>query len=157
MRAVSPEPSLFAHIKNSRRRIWPKIRRVAPLDGCACAFEDLMSRLISGYRQWYGAVVWVWEPMFKHNAPFQGQISKHCVAIIPVLAWLYRRTPWHCGYGCSSLALYKARHPTTVGSNLIRVTCETRQALLAGGQEVFSRGSFVFAYSHNLMICSAQN
>ena len=30
IRAVSPEPSLFAHIKyRSRRRIWPKIRRVA--------------------------------------------------------------------------------------------------------------------------------
>ena len=38
---VSPEPSLFAHLKyRSRRRIWPKIRRVIPLDGCACAFED---------------------------------------------------------------------------------------------------------------------
>ena len=39
--AVAPESSLFAHIKyRSRRRIRPKIRRVAPLDGCACMFED---------------------------------------------------------------------------------------------------------------------
>ena len=39
--AVSPEPSLFAHIKyGSRRRVLPKIRRLAPLDGCACTFEE---------------------------------------------------------------------------------------------------------------------
>ena len=38
--AVSPEPSLLAHMKyGSRRSIRPKIRRPAPLDGCACAFE----------------------------------------------------------------------------------------------------------------------
>ena len=41
IRAVSPEPSLFAHMKyGSRRRVRPKIRHLAPLDGCACAFED---------------------------------------------------------------------------------------------------------------------
>ena len=33
--AVSPEPSLFAHIKYGSRR-----RDLAPLDGCACAFEE---------------------------------------------------------------------------------------------------------------------
>ena len=39
--AVSPEPSLFAHIKyGSRRRCRQKIRHLAPLDGCACAFEE---------------------------------------------------------------------------------------------------------------------
>ena len=39
--AVSPEPSLFAHIKyGSRRRIQPKIRHLAPLDSCACALEE---------------------------------------------------------------------------------------------------------------------
>ena len=38
--AVSPEPSLFAHMKyGHRRRVRPKIRHLAPLDGCACAFE----------------------------------------------------------------------------------------------------------------------
>ena len=37
----SPEPSLFAHIKyGSRRRVRPKIRHLAPLDGCACVFEE---------------------------------------------------------------------------------------------------------------------
>ena len=31
--AVSPEPSLFAYMKHrSRRRVWPKIRHLAPLD-----------------------------------------------------------------------------------------------------------------------------
>ena len=40
-RAVSPEPSLFAHMKyRSRRRVRPKIKHLAPLDGCACAFEE---------------------------------------------------------------------------------------------------------------------
>ena len=39
--AVSPEPSLFAHIKyGSRRRVRPKIRHLAPLDGCACTTEE---------------------------------------------------------------------------------------------------------------------
>ena len=39
--AVLPEPSLFAHVKyGSRRRVQPKNRHLAPLDGCACAFEE---------------------------------------------------------------------------------------------------------------------
>ena len=39
--AVSPEPSLFAHMKyGSRRRVRPKIRHLAPLNGCACAFTE---------------------------------------------------------------------------------------------------------------------
>ena len=40
IRAVSPEPSFFAHNKyRSRRRIRPKLRHLAPLLGCACVFE----------------------------------------------------------------------------------------------------------------------
>ena len=39
--AVSPEPSLFTHIQyGSRRRVRPKIRHLAQLDGRACAFEE---------------------------------------------------------------------------------------------------------------------
>ena len=38
IRAVMPEPSLFAHIKYGRRRV--RLRYLALLDGCACAFED---------------------------------------------------------------------------------------------------------------------
>ena len=39
--AVLLEPSLFAHMNyGSRRRVRPKIRRIAPLDGCACGFEE---------------------------------------------------------------------------------------------------------------------
>ena len=39
--AVSPEPSLFAHMKyGSWRRVRTKIRHLAQLDGCACAFEE---------------------------------------------------------------------------------------------------------------------
>ena len=41
IRAVSPEPSLFAHMNyGSRRRVRQKIRYLAPLDGCACVFEE---------------------------------------------------------------------------------------------------------------------
>ena len=39
--AVSPEPSLFAHMNyGSSRRVRPKIRHLASLDGCACVFEE---------------------------------------------------------------------------------------------------------------------
>ena len=41
IRAVSPEPSLFTHMKYGRRlRFWRKIRHLAPLDGSTCAFEE---------------------------------------------------------------------------------------------------------------------
>ena len=41
IRAVLPEPLLFAHIKHgSKRRAQPKIRHLAPLDGCACVFKE---------------------------------------------------------------------------------------------------------------------
>ena len=41
IQAVSPELLLFAHMKyGSRRRVRPKIWHLAPLDGCACAFEQ---------------------------------------------------------------------------------------------------------------------
>ena len=41
IRAVTPEPSLFAHMKyGSRRKVRPKIRHLAPLDVCTCAFEE---------------------------------------------------------------------------------------------------------------------
>ena len=38
---ISPEPSLFAHLKyGSRWRVRPKIKHLAPLYGCACTFEE---------------------------------------------------------------------------------------------------------------------
>ena len=41
IRTVSPEPSLFAHMTyGSRRRVRPKLRHLAPLDGCTCAFTE---------------------------------------------------------------------------------------------------------------------
>ena len=41
IRAVSPEPSLFAHMKyGNRRRVRPNIRHLASLNGCACVFEE---------------------------------------------------------------------------------------------------------------------
>ena len=48
IRAVSPEPSLFAHMNcGRRRRVRPKIRHLAPLGGCACAFE----KYVYGWRK----------------------------------------------------------------------------------------------------------
>ena len=41
VRAVSPEPSLFAHMKyGSRRSVRPKFRHLAPLDDRTYAFEE---------------------------------------------------------------------------------------------------------------------
>ena len=43
IRAVSPEPLLFAHMKyGSRGSVRSKIRHLTPLYGCACAFEELV-------------------------------------------------------------------------------------------------------------------
>ena len=43
IRTVSPEPSLFARMKyGSRWMLRPKIRHLAPLDSCTCAFEELV-------------------------------------------------------------------------------------------------------------------
>ena len=54
---VSPEPSLFAHMKyGSRRRVRPKIRHLALLDGCACGFEELsLRRTKSAVISWVGS------------------------------------------------------------------------------------------------------
>ena len=55
--AVSPEPSLFAHMKyGSRRMVRPKIRHLTPLDGCTCTFEDW---IIS----WKGSYIYVYTMM----------------------------------------------------------------------------------------------
>ena len=61
IRAVSPEPSLFVHIKyGSRRRVWPKIRYLAPLDGCACAFEEWIYRgQKSAIISWAGSYIYL--------------------------------------------------------------------------------------------------
>ena len=41
IRAVSPEASLFAHIKyGGRLKVRPNIRHLASLNGCVCAFEE---------------------------------------------------------------------------------------------------------------------
>ena len=41
IRAVSPESSLFAHIQYANKeRVRQKIRHLAQLDGCVCAFEE---------------------------------------------------------------------------------------------------------------------
>ena len=45
IRVVSSERMLIAHMKYGRRQsVQPKIRHLAPLNGCACAFEELSLR-----------------------------------------------------------------------------------------------------------------
>ena len=58
IRAVSSEPSLFAQMKyGSRRRVQQKIRHLAPLDGCACAFEEWVYGGRKVTTSWYGSNV----------------------------------------------------------------------------------------------------
>ena len=61
IRAVSPEPSLFTHMKygsTCRRRVRPNIRHLAPLDGCACGFEEwVYGGRYSAIISWAGSIV----------------------------------------------------------------------------------------------------
>ena len=53
--AVSPEPLLFPQLKyGSRQRVQPKIRHIAPLDGCACTFEES----VNGGQQCRNLITW---------------------------------------------------------------------------------------------------
>ena len=53
IRAVSPEPSLFAHIKyGSRWSVRPKVKHLAPLESCASVFEEWVYAIIS----WAGSI-----------------------------------------------------------------------------------------------------
>ena len=57
IRAVSPEPALFAHITyGSSRRVTRKIRHLASLAGCACAFEDAFTEAKSTIISWHRSV-----------------------------------------------------------------------------------------------------
>ena len=63
IRSVSPEPSLFAHMRyQSRRRDRRKIRHLAPLDGCACEFEDWVygGRKVPESHELAQMGYWVW-------------------------------------------------------------------------------------------------
>ena len=41
IRAVLPEPSLFAHMEyGSRQMVRPKFKHLATLDGCTCALKN---------------------------------------------------------------------------------------------------------------------
>ena len=60
IRAVSPEPSLFANVKyGSRRRVLSKIRHLAPLDGCACVFEEWVYKVpfTKCHNLWDGSIL----------------------------------------------------------------------------------------------------
>ena len=60
IRAVSPESSLFAHIKYANKeRVRQKIRHLAQLDGCACAFEEWVygGRKVHNLMRWLSFLV----------------------------------------------------------------------------------------------------
>ena len=52
--SVSPEPSLFAHMKYGSQKVQPKIRHLAPLDGWACVLEEWV----------YGSTIISWAGSF---------------------------------------------------------------------------------------------
>ena len=84
-RRPAPEPSQFAHMKyGSRRRVWQNIRHLAPLDGCACAFEEWVYRgqkstIISWDCSYMYLVVFTWWETNRNivisSEPFQGIYS----------------------------------------------------------------------------------
>ena len=62
IRAISPEPSMFAHMKyGSKRRVRSKIRHLAPLHGYACAFEEWVRRSKSAIISWAGSYMELWQ------------------------------------------------------------------------------------------------
>ena len=72
--AVSPEPSLFAHMKyGNRRRVWPKIRHLAPLDGCACTFEEWIYGGQNVIISWAGSFYdeWINLRSYEQQCPLQ--------------------------------------------------------------------------------------
>ena len=62
IRTTSPDLSLFAHKKSgSGRRARPNIRHLAPLDGCACAFEERV------YEKYHNLMAWLKFYLFIFN------------------------------------------------------------------------------------------
>ena len=62
--AVLPEPSLFAHMKyGSRRRVRPKIRHLAYLDGCASRLKNEFTedKIINAIISWNGSFCHVFD------------------------------------------------------------------------------------------------
>ena len=81
IRAVSPEPSLFAHMKNGgRRMVWPKIRHLAQLDGFACAFEEWV----------YGERKVPWSYELAHLGNFRCSDLHDQQNILKTCAWLLK-------------------------------------------------------------------
>ena len=55
--AVLPEPSLFKHMKyGGWRKVRPKIRHLAPLDGCTCVWRTSLQRTKSAIITWDGSI-----------------------------------------------------------------------------------------------------
>ena len=86
-RAVSPEPSLFAHMNmkySSRGRVRPNNRHLAPLDGCACAFEEWVyggwKEVSLKLAQYYKHLVFLY--LFFCNILFLSPISLFCCNIL---------------------------------------------------------------------------
>ena len=64
IRAVSPKPLLFAHVKyGRRRRVWPKIRHLVPLDDhkrvCRMNLRRTKSTIISWHGSFLFSIVFV--------------------------------------------------------------------------------------------------
>ena len=97
-RAVSPEPLLFAHMKyGSRRRVQPKIRHLAPLDGCAFAIKRVsLRRTKSAIISWAASVI-----LQLSNTILSVPLVSRFFRIVLVT----RQPPWPCGLEALGRAL----------------------------------------------------
>ena len=153
--AVSPEPSLFAHMKyGSRWRVQPKIRHLAPLDGCTCmSLRRTKSTIIS----WAGSFHSFWVKPIKmsvrnHLIIQEQNLAFSCVDTVKLLkiwtpekytvtpkiwlVWIFHRKmyPNDADGMANSLALIRAVWP---GSTLFAQTCLSENLGLLLGSELW--------------------
>ena len=83
--------AVCTHKYGSRRRVWPKIRHLAPLDGCACAFEELsLQRTKSTIISWDGSFSGV---MFFCSSTWCRSRVWHSLEILPFVDCIWA-TSW---------------------------------------------------------------
>ena len=119
----------------SRPRVWPKIRHLAPLDGCACAFEEWV----------YGGPKVLYNSIIMYCKQYDAKLAQmSCVYIFPdPCLWLFS---WcrHNYFQCILLIFWQqvANHPIWVSASI------------TFGWKLFndvSSNRLVFDKYHNLM------
>ena len=102
--AVLQEPSLFACMKyGNRRRVRPKIRHLASLEGCACAFEEW----VYGGQKYHNLMTWLkwaatWQNQQNECAPSKDSDQPgHPPSQIGVFA-VRKKKAWVLSYSLSA-------------------------------------------------------